>query len=84
MEETGTVYVDTMGALGIHERRNALIHSGALAEHVLEICGGKPIGPLFFLFDSKDALVHSSDVLPTTLKAPGRRRWEVCVLPRNQ
>jgi hypothetical protein len=80
MEELGVTYVDTLGALGVLERRHTFIHS-ELVQYVHSVCGEVLKGPLLFLFDSEDDLAVSSAMLPNSLKTSASNRWIVRGFP---
>lgn len=80
MEAAGCTYVDAMGRMGGTDRRHALIHSGAFGECVRSVCGAHLVGPMFFLFESKEELAWSCSVLPKVLQPAPRRGWSIHVL----
>jgi hypothetical protein len=80
MEASGCTYIDAMGRIGGTDRRNALLESGAFEECVRSVCGTDLVGPIFFLFQSREDLSWSSSVLPKVLQPAPRKGWRVHVL----
>lgn len=83
MESFGCSYVDAIGLMGGPERWNAAMHSGAFVDAVRTVCGSKPSGPLFFLFQTGHELASSYSVLPKALTPAPRGGWSVHVVSHH-
>lgn len=79
MDELGCVYVDAAGFLGGLNQREALIKSRTFVDNVREVCGPKPRGPMFFIFQSDEELAWSHSFLPRALSPVPRGGWRVHV-----
>ena len=80
MERAGCTYIDVVGRMGGTDRWNALLESGAFENCVRSVCGTDLVGPIFFLFQSREELSWSSSVLPKVLQPAPREGWRVHVL----